>query len=66
MNNLSGIGDADCKTPFPKIHHVVEVNGYVMFRSDAQNPVGAIISAGRGVVEVFRHKEHQQKCFGAR
>lgn len=46
MNNLSGIDDTGCKTRFAKIHHMVEVDGDVMFGGDAQDSIGAIISAG--------------------
>ena len=64
MYNLAAIFYNNIKSYIhPKIHHMSEINCYILSFSYLQYPLCTIISASRCIKYFIGLIEHQQQCF---
>ena len=61
MNDLPRVGHLGGEPATAKVHEVVEVDGDVLLGGDAQDPVGAVVSAVGGVEDARRLEVHEQE-----
>lgn len=61
MNDLPRIGHLGGEPASAKVHEVVQIDGDVLLGGDAQDSVGAVVSAIGGVEDARRLEIHEQE-----
>lgn len=65
MDQLASIVDSYSELTVTKIHHMMQIDGYVLLCTYAHNPVGTIIATVAGAEDFIRQKVHEQQALGA-
>lgn len=61
MDDLPRVGHLGGEPAAAKVHEVVQIDGDVLLSGDAQDPVGAVVSAIGGVEDARRLEVHEQE-----
>lgn len=61
MNDLPRVGHLGGEPASAKVHEVIQIDGDVLLGGDAQDPVGAVVSAIGGVEDARRLEVHEQE-----
>ena len=64
MDNLASIVDLYSEFTVAEIHHMMQIDGYVLLCTYVQNQVGTIVATAAGVKDFIRQKVHEQQGLG--